>query len=143
MLIYVESDSGVKSSYCTVTVTKPASKVILRDSLPFTINEYDRKGVLESSCRITDFSYTAEERYNGEITIKLYFSGTKTYDEDGDKQSSSCKIGWKLYDEEGNVADSGVCYTTALSTGESFKDERVYCSNMSPGTYYLKFIDVN
>jgi hypothetical protein len=117
--------------------------VILRGNLPTTIKEYNYKNELKISCSITDFRYTvSDSNYKDEQTIYLFFSGTKTYDISVDKQSSSCKIGWKLYDKDNNVIDSDTCYTASLLEGESFKDEKDYCFDIKPGTYYLELINI-
>ena len=71
-----------------------------------------------SSCKVTNITY----KVNGYGSMSIYLSGEKTYDEKGNNYSQSCKIGWKLYDEDGYVIDDGTCYTSSVKVGEKFKD---------------------
>ena len=77
--------------------------------------------------------------------LYIYFTGEKTYDSKGSSYSRSCKIGWKLYDSEGYLVDSGITYTDALKVGEKFKNEKEYCWDViEPGmTYRLELVDVD
>ncbi len=98
----------------------PWTLTVKLPSLPQTIKKYSYSGSLESSCKVTKITYEC----SGD-DLYVYLTGQKTYDSDGSNYSSSCKIGWKLYDEDGYVIDDGNCYTSSLTTGEKFKDERI------------------
>lgn len=80
--------------------------------------------------------------YDGEVTLTLFFAGQKKYDYVGDSISTPCRIGWKLIDADGYVIETGTCYTSALETGERFRncDEVIY--SLKPGEYSLKLMDV-
>lgn len=54
----------------------------------------------------------------------IYFTGEKTYDSEGSKYSQSCKVGWKLYDSEGYILDSGMFYSPNIAVGEKFRNEK-------------------
>ena len=90
----------------TVTIELPNVPQIISDT-----------GYRASSCKVTGITY----KVSGD-NVTFYFTGEKTYDENGSNYSQSCKIGWKLYDEDGYVVDDGTCYTTSLKVGEKFKD---------------------
>lgn len=77
--------------------------------------------------------------------LYIYFTGEKTYDTKGSNYSRACKIGWKLYDSDGYLVDSGVLYTDALSVGEKFKNAEEICWNViEPSTTYrLVLVDVD
>ena len=77
--------------------------------------------------------------------LYIYFTGEKTYDSKGSSYSRSCKIGWKLYDSEGYLVDSGIAYTDALKVGEKFKNKKEYCWDViEPGmTYRLELVSVD
>ena len=92
---------------------------------------------------IDQISYEFKENFDGKMTLKLSFTGKKMFDYKGNQNSSSCRIGWKLYDEEGYVIDSGTCITSSLEVGEKFKNTEESIYNLAPGTYSLKLIDAN
>lgn len=125
-----------------VTVESPL-KIIL-PSVPKTLNEYNYKNTIETTFVVTDIRYeTSYYQYGDNYTVYLYFDGKKTYDEDGPEQSSSCKIGWKLYSSSGAVVKSGACHTSGLAMGERFENEKTYISDLQEGTYTLKLLDTN
>lgn len=108
--------------------------------IPTVIKEYTYDNEVKSSYIITNIDYEINED-----DLKLYFSGEKTYDSKGDKYSQSCKVGWKLYDSEGYVVDSGTFYTPNLAVGEKFRNETdIAYGCIKPGeTYVLKISDVD
>lgn len=76
-------------------------------------------------------------------TVNISFTGEKTYDIDGAGQSRSIKVGWKLYDAEGYVVESGTASSTSIKMGEKFKncEDRIY--SLDPGEYELEIMNVN
>ncbi len=116
-------------------------EIVLRTELPVEVKYSLSSGRVYTKCNITSFSY--EEGYwsNGSASMTLHFSGEKTYDRDGDSNDSYCHFGWKLYNEDEVVVDSGSVYTDKVSVGEKFADATCYVSDLSPGTYYLDIID--
>lgn len=112
----------------------------LGTSLPQTISYYTYSGSKQSSCSVTEVSFEV----SGD-DLYIYFTGRKTYDSRGSGQSDSCKIGWKLYDNNNNVIDSGTAYTLSIATGEGFvktKDTAYNCITAG-GTYKLVLLNVN
>lgn len=85
--------------------------------LPQTIHTYTNNNNIADSVKITNVYYESGH---------LYFSGEKTFDWEGDSNSDVCRVGWKLYDSEGYVKDSGTFYSPAIKTNEKFKDEKEY-----------------
>lgn len=77
--------------------------------------------------------------------LYIYLTGEKLYDSKSSSYSRACKIGWKLYDSEGYLVDSGILYTDALRTGEKFKNAKVYCWDVidTSLTYRLELVDVD
>ena len=96
--------------------------IIIMPNLPDTIYEYDYNDKLLTGVKVTEISYTVNE---GSYSY-LYFTGEKTYDKEGDLYSRGCSIGYKLYDVEDYLIDSGVYTTNALKVGEKFKNGREY-----------------
>ena len=96
---------------------------------------------------MTAITYKFECNNNGEISLKLYFSGEKTYDYRGAGQSDSCLIGWKLYAPNGSVIRSGTVYSPNIAMGESFSNKEVTALFTSDkgaaGAYRLEISNVN
>ena len=116
-------------------------KITLKNTLPETIRSYTTTGnnsTLQASATITDFSYTVSG-----TSVKLSFTGEKTYDAQGAGQSRVVKVGWKLYDSEGYVVDDGVAYSTSIKTGEKFKNCEDTIRGLEPGEYTLEIMGVN
>ena len=111
----------------------------IETSLPKTISYYVGSKLI-SACSITDISFEV----SGD-DLYIYFTGKKTYDSRGSSQSDACRIGWKLYDEDNNVIESGVLYTAALAQEEGFVNEKAYVWDcMTAGkTYKLVLVNVN
>ncbi len=116
---------------CTITID---------NDLPQTIYYYSYSGSISSSCQVTDVHLEV----SGD-DLKIYVSGKKTYDKNGSGQSSSCKIGWKLYDANNNVIESGTIYTESLAMGEGFldADDTAYNCIEAGSTYRLVLLNVN
>ena len=116
-------------------------------SLPKTVTYYGYGNKKYSSVEVTNIKSEIGCNNDGYINIKVYFSGTKTYDYQGSGQSSSCKIGWKLYGSDGSVIEDGTFYSPAVKVGESFsnKDCTVLYSSekCTAGQYRLELLDIN
>ena len=129
------------------TITNPKKECSLEiPDLPVEINYYS-KNSLTSSVHVTQIIPTFETLRDGTITLTIKYSGTKTYDYQGSNQSSPCYIGWKLYDSDGNVLDSGALGSPKIATGESFANKSAVLIHSSdeaePGAYKLVLLDVN
>lgn len=113
-------------------------KITLRTSLPTTISSYNYSDKIESSAVISDFTCSVNNS-----TVDISFTGEKTYDIEGAGQSRSIKVGWKLYDAEGYVVESGTASSTSIKMGEKFKncEDRIY--SLDPGEYELEIMNVN
>lgn len=109
-------------------------------TLPDIVSEYTYDREISTSYKITDISYEIQDD-----DLTLYFSGEKTYDRKGNNYSQSCKVGWKLFDAEGYVVESGTFYTPNIAVGEKFRNETdVAYGCIKPGeTYTLKISDVD
>ena len=119
-----------------LTASGPGDTIELPD-VPQTISD---TGYYASSCKVTGITY----KVSGD-DVTFYFTGEKTYDKNGNGYSQSCKIGWKLYDEDGYVVDSGTCYTTSIKVGEKFKDAKCNANNVieQGKTYRLVIMNVS
>ena len=130
------------------TVTNALAKCKLTmPSLPKTVSYYRYNGSKGTSVKVTNIKYEFDCNNDGYVSLKVYFSGEKTYDYQGSGQSSSCYIGWKLYAPDGSVIDDGTFYTPALKVGETFSNKEttvLYSSDKGEaGTYKLEILDTN
>ncbi len=134
-------------SQAVVSVTVKDGIIIHTSKIPATIHEYDYDDDIEQTYTITDFSYevTNYDRDDDTYTVYLYFGGIKSYDYRGYSQSSSAIIGWKLYDMDDDVVDSGSCYAPSVAMGDSWKAKAAkdYIWNLESGEYYLEIMSVN
>ncbi len=143
--------SSYKSSYTPATptpATTPAVEIepelnIQLPSVPCSYSDYYYSGRIDTSCTISNVRIEKSySKYDNDFSVKLYVSGTKTYDDDGYKHSSSVDVGWKLYDMNNNVVESGTIYSPGVSIGESFVDAWTYIdTDLKPGNYRLVFIN--
>lgn len=116
-------------------------------SVPKSVSYYSYSHKLYSTVRVTNISYKFECNNDGKISLKLFFSGEKTYDYRGSGQSDDCKIGWKLYSSSGSVIESGTFYSPNIAMGESFANQEktaLYTWNNAPAdAYRLEISNVN
>ncbi len=119
-----------------VTTNPPETQFILPE-LPLELSYYWSGNRLQSSVKV--LSVTLEQV---NIGYKMYFSGEKLYDKEGNQHSDSCLIGWKLYDEDGFVVESGTVYSSNVTVGEKFKDAYCFVTEVEVGkTYRLELLD--
>lgn len=86
-----------------------------------------------------NYYYSSANYYTYDVTIK----GSCTYNVDGNSKSSTMRIGYKLYDAEGYVVDSGVIYTETVAVGEKFSVTKTLYE-LNPGeNYKMVFLNVN
>lgn len=109
-------------------------------TLPKTLHEYNYSGSITSSVKITNITY----EISGD-DLYIYFTGEKTYDKEGNRYSRSCTVGWKLYDSDGYIIDSGTFYSPNIAVGEKFRNEKEYAWDViKPGeTYRLEISSVD
>ncbi len=109
---------------------------IILPTLPDTIADFSYSGKTTSAVKITNITYEISDD-----DLYFYFTGEKTYDVEGNKYSRSCVVGWKLYDSEGYIVDSGTFYSPNIAVGEKFRDEKEYAWDViKPGETYTLVI---
>ena len=107
-------------------------------SLPKTIYNKSYSGSTNQMLKVTNITYEVSG-----TTMYIYFSGEKIFDSEGDNYSRIFKIGFKLYDSNGNVVDSGTIYVTALAVGDKFANTKESVYGITLGeNYTLELIDV-
>lgn len=140
LLLKVTLDDGTYFDEDTLSVYDlPSIQVKVNlPTIPATFTD-SRYSSYTSTVQVTKLEYKSEVGYDGEAT--LYFEVilkliSKT---DNFNESSNVNVGYKLYDSDGIVVDSGHIYSDPLAIGESSKDEfNIY--DLDPrDTYTLKF----
>ena len=140
------SGSALGHSYgsdgkCTRCGAAPSVTIILPD-IPKTFSYYGYSGKY-TSCEVTKISTSLDYVSSKGLDYDLTVEGTCSYNKDGNNQSTSMKIGYKLYDADGIVVKSGTIYTEAVAVGEKFR-ETISLYDLIPGdTYTLVLLDVN
>ena len=145
--------TGVGSGTATITATarngkKGTISIRVHDvkisipSLPKEINCYNYRDVLQSSCNITSITFEKNYyKYDNHFSVKIYFQGKKTYDSTPNV-SSSCKVGYKLYDSEGYVVESGTYHSDSVVPGELFKGYTYLSNDLKEGSYRIELLNV-
>lgn len=123
---------------CSALYCLPVEDIELYfETLPVEIKVKDYDGSTESIIEITEVSYTYDkDDYMPELDITLL--GEKIYGNDSDYDT----IGYKLYDSNGYLVDSGSIFLDSLNKGDKFKDDSINIYDITPGeTYTLKLTE--
>lgn len=122
--------------------TRPSLKIQLPD-MPYTGIDYSYSNKVYKKYTLSSIRYEWDyDEFSNAFSVKLFVSGTKIYDYNGIYYSSYVPIGWKLYDMNNNVVDSGTIYSPNIAVGESFIDAYDYISSdLKPGNYKLMLIN--
>ena len=112
-------------------------------STPATISYYGSSAKKYTTCKVTSITPSIYSSSSSGLWYEIEFKGECTYNYRGSGQSSSMKIGWKLYDSERYVIGSGTLYSESVAVGEKFI-ETINVYYLTPGkTYTLEILDVN
>lgn len=138
--VYDSNKTSVRAKLNVKVINPPLN--IKLPQLPKHISYRSSSGSLYSSCDITKVEleknyYKSSTKYS----VKLWLYGTKTYDYKPNV-SSSCKVGYKLYDSEGYVVESGTFYSDSVLQDEKFKGYTYLGTDLKPGNYVLELLDV-
>ncbi len=83
---------------------------------PQTVYCYDYRGNIEEAVEITNMEIGYSLNQIGSVS----FAVKRTYHENGENYSAKGRFGWKLYNSDGAVIDSGTAYTNAtIKVGET------------------------
>lgn len=114
--------------------------ISLTSALPTEISNHSYNGDVSSICVIDDFSYETATWINGKASVLMKIAGVSTYS-DGNNFMQYCNVGWKLYNQDNSVVDSGMFMVNQVSVGERFIDIQNYAKNLSPGSYRLELFE--
>ncbi len=149
---YEGSSLGHEFSEADGTCTRCGYGVkFILSQTPTIISEYNSKGSLTQACKIESIKIERIQKYSYSTPYyELAFTVQRTYHKEGNNYSASAMFGWKLYDEDGVVFESGTGYTAGqIKTGEKSKETiRFYIGDDSDElqegkTYKLELIDIS
>ena len=111
--IYHE-EYGNKCSQCGMFVYN-----IISPELPIIVNCYNYDDSIEQTIKITEIVWEPQNNC-------IKWAAERIYHEDGNNHSASAKFGWKIYDSEGYVIDSGTAYSDGtIKVGEKVKNQEI------------------
>ncbi len=141
---YFEFDEFVLSARDLPKIKYSDSCSLQLPQVPKVLHYYGYDDGIDSSYNITNVRYEFKDNgYDNKVKLTLYFDGEKYYDKKGPGQSSTCRVGWKLYDMNGYVVEDGTFYSPSLREGEKFKDEEAIVYDLEPGAYRLEIQSSN
>lgn len=117
-------------------------EIKITSSLPCDISDISSNWVMRT-CSVQSFDYEVKNWSNRKASVSIKLSGSKTYDIKGDSYSCGVHIGWKLYDEKGNVVDSGTIRSSDVKVGETFTDASDTLYKLEPGSYTIELLNVS
>ena len=100
--------------------------------LPLRLVVPDYLGGTDSVIEISDVAYSFDKDIPS--LLKITLSGKKLQ---GDGTSGYDIIGYKLYDSDDYLVDSGSVYLSGLSEGDKFRDSSITVFDVVPGTTYV------
>lgn len=124
---------GIHCKYCNEMLYD-----ISIEELPITAHTYNYDNTIEKTCVITNIS--CGSYFNN---LAIHFTVKSTYHEKGNNYSDQAKFGWKLYDSENTVVDSGTARSDGtIKVGEQSKGSfNIY--DLSPNEEYrLEILNV-
>ena len=135
--IYKTNEFEFNEVNCKALYCLPVKPVTLTtESLPFELDLKDYSGKLKSKIVIEKVTYSFDTRYTSRLEIDI--AGIKTYGDD----SSYDMFGYKLYDSQGYMVDSGTVSLSRLAKGDKFKDSTISFYEAVPGEdYTIKFTE--
>ena len=137
----VTAEDGSKFSEYSLDIDNLPVKqtTITFTELPIVITTFTSTGSTQTKVKITDINYNVYSTY-----IKLKFTGEKLYDINGDSYSRSSYVGYKVYDSEGYIIETGTFYTDKLKVGDKFKDDEknIYFDVIPGETYTIELLNV-
>lgn len=133
LTVYKDDVVSFDEVNCEALYCLPIKDVQLTcDTLPLELKVKDYFGDTQSIIEITEVSYSFEKDYSPQMEITI--SGEKTY---GADSSGYDIIGYKLYDSDDYIVDSGIIYLSKLSAGDKFKDSSTVIYDITPGMSYV------
>lgn len=116
--------------------------VKVKSQLPAEFVYMNASGYPYAACIVDDFSFEVKYWSGEKATIGIFLSGRKTADAKGQGFSRGCVIGWKLYNSDEAIVDSGSIRTSNLRVDEKFSNASDMVYGLAPGNYTLELLNV-
>jgi DNA-directed RNA polymerase subunit M/transcription elongation factor TFIIS len=132
----------LNSSYDTCCKNCGQDKFTVKlPTLPITVHEYNYSNNIKQSCTVVQMEVKPYYNYNA---VEITFTVKSTYHKNGSNYSAEANFGWKLYDSDGTVVDSGTAYSDGtIKVGEQSKgDFLAYNLNLWE-TYRLEILNLS
>ena len=142
IILYFDGQkSDIKESVNVTVIEKQPDYTFQLPECPLEVSRFGYKNSLYSTAKITNLKVNVTSS-SSLVGVKLTVTGTKIYDKDP-SVSSSCLIGYKIYNESGVVVKSGTISSPDVKLGETFvMTESIFCTNLEPGNYRIEILDV-
>ena len=129
-----------KTTAPRVTATATAAPVTVE--LPQMPQEYKYAigARIYSRYTLTDLEVEVKKSFE-DYNLVIKVAGEKTGDFKGAEGTNNGYIQYKLYDEEGYVADTGTIMLPSYSVGDKFRDLKEYIYGVPAGHYRLELKD--
>ena len=100
--------------------------------------DYKISGTIYRSAEITNYEAVLENvNSQGKLRYKIVITGKCTYNKNGDSESDTIYMGYKLYDSEDSVIKGGIIGSQDVAVGDKFKAELVVFDLLPGETYTL------
>lgn len=133
LTVYKTDVASFDEVHCDALYCLPIKDIqLICDSLPLQLAVPNYLGDMDSVIEINGVAYSFDK--DSPSMLKITLSGKKIQ---GDDASGYDIIGYKLYDSDDYLVDSGSVYLSALSEGDKFKDSSIIVYDVIPGTTYV------
>ena len=140
--VYIYFKDDPNNIIQTINVTVESGYSLSLPSTPQNISNYSYNGKIMTTVKITDINVSIERGYSID-TFNVKISGVKTYG--ATNVAERCRIGYKVYDSNNNVVESGTWSSPNVVLGESFVMNHSIHFNYNedaPGNYRLELVNV-
>ncbi|MCI8494666.1 MAG: Ig domain-containing protein [Lachnospiraceae bacterium] len=101
--------------------------IVLENELPATFSRIGALDTILSKTMVTSFDYSITQQYDGDYIVNLDLFAMKIYDIDASGEKWSSMVGYRLYDEEGVLVDSGDFLRANAKVSDVFHmNEKIY-----------------
>lgn len=91
---------------------------------------------VSASFSISNIDVVCDKSYSGKYTAECVLYGEKTYDKNGENRLGSVSAVAQLIDETGSIVDSTNIHSPDIRTGEKFKDDFSFFTELESGKNY-------
>jgi hypothetical protein len=136
LMLKVTLDDGTwfKEKELSITDLPPIDVKIIVPEIPSTYQDY-RYSSYVSTVQVSKLEYTTKVYYDGTATLTVEVVMKLLSKTGNTNESSTVCVGYKLYDSDGVVVDSGQMYSNPIAIGEASKEQFII-SDLDPREIY-------